>query len=459
MSEAKTYLAYSATFSVEDNKLRLYFARRLDAETYQRVKDMGFVWAPKQELFVAPSWTPQREDFCIEMAGEIEPEGTTLAERAEAKSDRLAGLSSKRAYEANAFFERANNISQRFYMGQPILVGHHSERKARKDQERMHNAMDASVEASKAAGYWQYRASGVVRHANRHHKPAVRINRIERLLKELRDIQRDINHGFKVMALWTDIANIEDANKKHEMVKYYSGAQLNTGAAAPWGTWSKRDKGELTDQEVIDLAFENGQVIVNSENRKRWIVHLLNRLAYERSELGEVQRFEGNITAAILQTFARTQGADKPTAKKQGDLWELSSDIPLPLHIGDGETLVLSTDEWRDLMQNVGYEVPAKKAALPPILNFKAEQITSAQRWNKGVEKFAQIEMTSDDYQKVRDEMRGVRVSVCGQFRFRVVHQRVDGKPYYHTETKAVFLTDSKTHPIPAAQAAEAVEA
>lgn len=62
---------FTATYSPEDNKLRLYADRRLDAETYARVKGMGFKWAPKQELFVAPRWTPDREDLCVERGGAI----------------------------------------------------------------------------------------------------------------------------------------------------------------------------------------------------------------------------------------------------------------------------------------------------------------------------------------------------------------------------------------------------
>ncbi len=45
----------TATYSPEDNKLRLYPSCRLDSETYARVKAAGFRWAPKQELFVAPA--------------------------------------------------------------------------------------------------------------------------------------------------------------------------------------------------------------------------------------------------------------------------------------------------------------------------------------------------------------------------------------------------------------------
>jgi hypothetical protein len=54
---------HTATYSPEDNKLRLYPACRLDQDEYNRVKAAGFKWAPKQELFVAPIWTPEREDL------------------------------------------------------------------------------------------------------------------------------------------------------------------------------------------------------------------------------------------------------------------------------------------------------------------------------------------------------------------------------------------------------------
>ena len=64
-------MSMSATYSPEDNKLRLYSLHRLDAETYARVSGAGFKFAPKQDLFVAPMWTPGREDLLIELCGEI----------------------------------------------------------------------------------------------------------------------------------------------------------------------------------------------------------------------------------------------------------------------------------------------------------------------------------------------------------------------------------------------------
>jgi len=36
-------MSYTATYSPEDNKLRLYSTTRLDSETYARVKAAGFI--------------------------------------------------------------------------------------------------------------------------------------------------------------------------------------------------------------------------------------------------------------------------------------------------------------------------------------------------------------------------------------------------------------------------------
>jgi hypothetical protein len=78
-------------------------------------------------------WTPSREDLCIELAGEIGDEDTTLVERAEVKTDRLEDLSARRAQDGDRAQNAVHAIADGIPFGQPILVGHHSERHARKD--------------------------------------------------------------------------------------------------------------------------------------------------------------------------------------------------------------------------------------------------------------------------------------------------------------------------------------
>ncbi len=439
----------TATYSPEDNKLRLYAAYRLDDDLYQQVSEAGFKWAPKQELFVAPSWTPAREDLCFELAGDIEAEGTTLVERAEAKAARLDNLAAKRASESNSFYAAASRISQRFEGGQPILVGHHSERAARRDQERMHSAMDKSVKALNAVSYWNYRAEGVERHANRKANAGVRQRRIKTLLAELRDRQRNINHAFICLELWHKIADQSGKEGFDDLVKNYSDARIATGSTAPWyddeSLWSQLEKGSISSADVVDICLKFHERQANSIFTTRWINHLLNRLAFERSELGEVDRFDGQLTAAILQTFARTHGAHKPKATKDGNNWVLSSSAPLPLHIADSKELTLSTSDWLDLMQSSGYEVPAAKAKPAPILNFKAQYI-KAQSWST-VQTFRQIELTKAEYSNIYSDYRGVKLSECGQFRVKICKN--PEQRGYDAEWCAVFITDSKVHDAP----------
>ena len=63
-----------------------------------RVRAAGFIWAPRQELFVAPTWTPEREDLLLKLAGEIDDEDTSLVERADDRAERFETYSEKRGH-------------------------------------------------------------------------------------------------------------------------------------------------------------------------------------------------------------------------------------------------------------------------------------------------------------------------------------------------------------------------
>ncbi|TIS37520.1 DUF3560 domain-containing protein [Mesorhizobium sp.] len=438
-----------ATYSPEDNKIRLYASSRLDAETYQRVKAAGFIWAPKQELFVAPKWSPSREDLAIELAGEIQPEEMTLAERAQAKAERLDELAGKRHRQANAYNRAAQELSGAFANGQPILVGHHSEAKARRTQARMHSAMTNANKAEKLANYWLYRAEGVERHANRKNDAKVRANRIKTLLAELRDMQRDINHAHLCLAAWEKIT-------QDEAIKIAIGRSIATGSLAPWDLWSKVDKGDEQPQEARQQCIDAANRTITGANRRRYIEHTLNRLSYERELLGPVRRYEGELTPVILQAFAREHGAHKPEGRKiDAETFVIESSATLPLHLANDTVLELSADEWRDLMQSAGYEVPVKKDGLPPILNLKAKTLQAKHRYHRDqIETFPVVEMTKAEYGKIYAEQRGTRPSLCGQFRFKICpNPKFDG-PRYMAGWCAVFLTDQKAHPLPDSVAA-----
>jgi hypothetical protein len=107
----------SATYSPEDNKLRLYSTTRLDSETYQRVKAAGFKWAPKQDLFVAPAWTPERADLLVELCGDIGDEDTSLVDRAEERADRFLDYKAARAGDATRAHDAVKAIADNIPFG------------------------------------------------------------------------------------------------------------------------------------------------------------------------------------------------------------------------------------------------------------------------------------------------------------------------------------------------------
>lgn len=450
MENLTTSVSFSATYSVEDDKLRLYASERFDSDLWDKLKGMGFKWAPKQGLIFG-HWSPNKEDACIALAGHISAEQTTLVERAEAKAARLDELATKRAQQATGYAKAAQSLAERMNSGQPILMGHHSQRKAEKQKQSIERAQENAEQAASAVDYWAYRAEGVERHANYKADPGARLRRIKTLLKELRDQQRWINHGFVVIGLWSKIEKLEDQESQTKMAESYAGAYLKTGKAAPDNTYYKLKNNEITTAQAIQDSIAWGERIANSRRAARIINHLLNRLAYERSELGPVARFSDSVTAAILQTFAREQGAFKPKATKSGENWVLSSSVPLPLHISSELTLELSAEEWRDLMESVGYEVPAKKAAKAPILNFKAETIEGI-RCNKN-QVYRQITLTKEEYKNIISDSKHVSTSSCKGFRFKVVTDPNCTKAWYMREQVAVYLSDSKTHEMPESDA------
>lgn len=75
----------------------------------------------------------------------------TYRERRLARADRLRGWSESNQTKSEARGAEADRIADGIPFGQPILVGHHSERRHRKDLARIQNGMSAAVELERKA--------------------------------------------------------------------------------------------------------------------------------------------------------------------------------------------------------------------------------------------------------------------------------------------------------------------
>lgn len=83
------------------------------------------------------------------------------AARLDAKRERLEDAAERAEAASNAAYKRVQAISHNIPMGQPVLVGHHSEKHHRADIKRMDNGMRKSVEESNKAAYYAGRAESV----------------------------------------------------------------------------------------------------------------------------------------------------------------------------------------------------------------------------------------------------------------------------------------------------------
>lgn len=87
----------------------------------------------------------------------------TRRERLEAKLEKRREWAGKADARSDAAMEAEHAIGDRIPFGQPILVGHHSERRARRDQERMRSLATKSVEEAKLAEHHRDAADGIER--------------------------------------------------------------------------------------------------------------------------------------------------------------------------------------------------------------------------------------------------------------------------------------------------------
>ena len=285
---------FTATYSPDDNKLRLYASTRLDAETYARAKALGFKWAPKQDLFFAPMWTPEREDFLIELAGEIEDDDKSLVDRAEERADRFEDYSDKRGAEAERARLSVAGIADGIPFGQPILVGHHSEKRARKDAERIENGMRRAVDLWKTSKYWTSRAAGALRHAKYKELPAVRARRIKGIEADARVRTRDKAEAETWLKLWTKEGltpeqGLAIANRCWLLLPRKEGDRPDFSGNPTAYDALRGEHSTLYAPRTLAEVVDHARAVYprTIERCERWLEHYANRLAYEKAMLTE----------------------------------------------------------------------------------------------------------------------------------------------------------------------------
>jgi hypothetical protein len=85
----------------------------------------------------------------------------TRRERLTAKAEKRQEWAAKAEARSDAAFAGVKGIADHIPMGQPILIGHHSEGRHRRDLARIDNGMRKAVEESKLAAHHTEKAAGL----------------------------------------------------------------------------------------------------------------------------------------------------------------------------------------------------------------------------------------------------------------------------------------------------------
>jgi ParB/RepB/Spo0J family partition protein len=124
-------------------------------------------------------------------------------ERAEYRVERFSDRAGRAVASADARRATVNQISKRFEFGQPILVGHHSEGRARRDAARIDSNMRKSFEDRDRASYWADRTRASENYAQHRNDPHRTLRRLERLRPDLRAQER--HHAQAVEKGWSSV--------------------------------------------------------------------------------------------------------------------------------------------------------------------------------------------------------------------------------------------------------------
>ncbi|EDX7993150.1 DUF3560 domain-containing protein [Salmonella enterica subsp. enterica serovar Saintpaul] len=386
--------SYRATYSPDDNKLRLYAALRLDDETYQKIHAVGFRWAPKQELFVAPAWTPAREDVLLSLAGDIEDDDNTLFDRQEQRADRFSGYSEKRAV---MLFERAE--------------------------------------------YWEEQAHASLRLAKYKERPDVRYRRIRKIEADKRKAERNIAQAQKYLTMWR--AQTLDLKMARLISNYDHIYTCFTLEKYPRPPEKSQHEGQMSLHSALEneiITFEQARDIAapyherTIRHQQRWLNHYQNRLAYERAMLDE----SGGVVTRTQdfepggQVQSRGEWLTIIRINKSGGA--VSSVVtPYYSFMRCNGTMTLTPDRITDYKAPSAEEARAAKQAAkrPPIVNYPGEgfrEMTKAE-WSK----------TPADYKSIRGVAEN---DEHGAYRFR----RIMTSGY---TLDNVYITDMKTVDIP----------
>lgn len=118
--------------------------------------------------------------------------------RIEGKRDRYEELAAKKQQASNAACDRSSQMAAAIPFGQPILIGHHSERRDRNYRNRIHTIMGQSVKLQETSDYYANKAAGVGTAGISSDDPSA-VHQLQKKLEGLEEAQQRMKDANKIV--------------------------------------------------------------------------------------------------------------------------------------------------------------------------------------------------------------------------------------------------------------------
>lgn len=115
-----------------------------------------------------------------------------IAQRAQDRIDRLEARADRQEARAGQEYAAYRQIAEHIPLGQPVLLGHHSQARAERDIDRMGARMDGAVQHQERADQARSAATSARDHQRHRHDPVTVANRVERLAADVRRLERTL---------------------------------------------------------------------------------------------------------------------------------------------------------------------------------------------------------------------------------------------------------------------------
>jgi len=137
-------------------------------------------------------------------------------QKKQARIDRLNARAAKAEQASIDFYNESNKAVEHIPMGQPILVGHHSEKAHRNALQRSWNKMDKSVAESNKAEYYKEKAIAAENNNAISSDDPEAVQKLKEKIKELEKLQehmRKVNKAHAKYSKTQDVSVLKEFNE------------------------------------------------------------------------------------------------------------------------------------------------------------------------------------------------------------------------------------------------------